>query len=64
MVAQKVKIEGTGNILDAMSKKLQATYTVTVHESGKTHIQVHSKSNPRLTYKFQHPNEVDSLVSI
>lgn len=41
------------NILEALSKKFDATLTVTVRRDQKTYLQIHS--SPKMAYKFLTP---------
>jgi hypothetical protein len=59
---QKVKIPiVSDNILDALNKKFDATYTVTVQRNGKTYLQVHSKPFG-VSYRFQKPEELMEIA--
>lgn len=57
----KVKIPIVSeNILDALNKKFDATYTVTVQRDRRTYVQIHG--NPKQSYKFRNLEELQGIA--
>ncbi len=52
--------KGTASILRELSKKLDCTFSLSIHTDGKTRLQVHS--NPAMTYHTRSPEEMVDLV--